>query len=343
MAKTKPTRTTNRLHFSDLAPDRFEDLCLALVQPLHPWIDLRHYGRTGSDGGIDIFARELIEGSVERTWHIQCKRRKSVTASLLRKAIDEALAKSEAPPEVLLTIVAGDVGRDAHEAYVKHASAKGIKTPLLWTATILEAKLYNERRDLLFAYFGIDTSRDARRKETTLIRNIAMKKRLLQVLRKSTGVNPQRVLESPREKLSASEVIVHSVDDASYPEIDENEVGISGWFKVELWNFYHNGLQVILSVETAIINDRREWALVPYDFSPPDGFDLFNVFRLGLLPFENIVEVDADGDEFYPFPHLYCRYSNGGQPYERFTYVPTKGNVYMELRPEDELKLSELP
>ena len=30
------------------APKRFGDLCLALIYPLHPWVDLRRYGRTGS-------------------------------------------------------------------------------------------------------------------------------------------------------------------------------------------------------------------------------------------------------------------------------------------------------
>jgi len=54
----KTTKTTNRLHFTDLDPIRFEDFCLALIFPLHPWANIRHYGRLGDDGGIDIYAKE---------------------------------------------------------------------------------------------------------------------------------------------------------------------------------------------------------------------------------------------------------------------------------------------
>ena len=39
----KTTKTTNKLHFTDLDPIRFEDFCLALIYPLHPWADIRHY------------------------------------------------------------------------------------------------------------------------------------------------------------------------------------------------------------------------------------------------------------------------------------------------------------
>lgn len=49
-----PTKTTNRLHFTDLEPLRFEDLCLNIIQRQKDWKDIRHYGRSGSDEGIDI-------------------------------------------------------------------------------------------------------------------------------------------------------------------------------------------------------------------------------------------------------------------------------------------------
>ena len=30
----------------------------------------------------------------------------------------------------------------------------------------------------------------------------------------------------------------------------------------------------------------------------------------------NIVECDEEGDEYYPGPHLYCKYAENGEPYE---------------------------
>lgn len=67
--KAKPSETTNRIHFTDLDPTRFEDFCLALIYPLHPWLDIRHYGRQGGDAGVDIYAKEQLENGVD-TWVI---------------------------------------------------------------------------------------------------------------------------------------------------------------------------------------------------------------------------------------------------------------------------------
>ena len=41
----RSTKTTNRLHFSDLEPLRFEDLCLNIIHRRNEWKDIRHYGR----------------------------------------------------------------------------------------------------------------------------------------------------------------------------------------------------------------------------------------------------------------------------------------------------------
>lgn len=154
----RPTRTTNRLHFTDLEPNRFEDLCLALVYLLHPWVKIQHYGRLGDDGGVDIFAQERVVDESVRTWYVQCRRYKKATKATLKKAVDDALAKAPAVPNVLLVILACDVRREADEEYEKYALGKGVATPMLWTASLLETRLYTERKDLLFSYFGISAT-----------------------------------------------------------------------------------------------------------------------------------------------------------------------------------------
>lgn len=40
----------------------------------------------------------------------------------------------------------------------------------------------------------------------------------------------------------------------------------------------------------------------------------------GCIPFENIIEYDTDGDEYYRYPHLFCDYSCGEDPYEEIRY-----------------------
>lgn len=55
------TRTINQLHFEDLDPIRFEELILAMVYRMRRWDKLDHFGKKGSDDGIDIRAVELLE------------------------------------------------------------------------------------------------------------------------------------------------------------------------------------------------------------------------------------------------------------------------------------------
>lgn len=38
--KPTPTKTTNRIHFTDLDPIRFEDLCLNIIQRIKNWEEM---------------------------------------------------------------------------------------------------------------------------------------------------------------------------------------------------------------------------------------------------------------------------------------------------------------
>jgi hypothetical protein len=38
--------------------------------------------------------------------------------------------------------------------------------------------------------------------------------------------------------------------------------------------------------------------------------------RVSSIPYENIEQVDWDGDEYYGYPHIYCWFSNKKVPYE---------------------------
>ena len=340
----KPSKTTNRLHFTDMDPTRFEDLCLALIYPLHPWSDIRHYGRLGGDGGVDILARERMDDADDREWFIQCRRYSKATKSTVIKAVDDALAKVKAvddaqakpthAPDVLLVVLACDVSRTAHEAYTSYASSMGVSSPLLWTASLLEARLHAERRDLLFTYFGISEAAEARRREGTISRNIALKRRLRRELLRTTGVNRDRARTRPMEKFIASDVIVHSTDDTSYPDVDEERIGFSGWFKVEIWDFYHNGLEFVTGIDYGIVDGDGRWAVIGHDQPVGDEFKRIKMFRLAQIPYRNIVDFDTMGDEYYPQPHMYCRFADGGQPYEGFRWVLIDDDFPWPMEPE---------
>ncbi|MCC6336082.1 MAG: restriction endonuclease [Myxococcales bacterium] len=334
--KAKPSTTTQRIHFTDLDPGRFEDLCLALVFPLHPWTDIQHYGRAGTDGGVDIHAWERTENGARREWRVQCRRYENASKATLRQAVLDALGKGTRPPEVLLVVVACDPSRAAYDDYVSFAGSKGVLTPLLWTASLLEARLYNERRDLLFAYFGISTASEARDRERAIVRNIGLRKRLRRELNALRRKEAKPFQAGPFSHLRA---IVHSIDDSSYPNADATEeVGISGWFRLELWDFYFNGLEFVMDVERGFIDNEGNWGVAEEGAEwDQSRFREIKMYRLARIPFENIVEVDVDGDEYYPEPHLFCRFANGGQPYEGFRNLLLDGDETWPLEEDRRL------
>jgi len=104
---------------------------------------------------------------------------------------------------------------------------------------------------------------------------------------------------------------VHRVD--QYPEVTPKRRGVSPWFKVELKDLYHRGLEVFLRIEYVRLNkQKRTWESVTFSDD-----QTFKGYIVGRIPFDWIVRVDWKGDEFYGCPHIYCRFiSNRGEPYE---------------------------
>lgn len=315
-----PTKTINRLHFDDLSPQRFEDLCLAMIYRLNRWVDINHYGRSGNDKGIDIHAIEELENGVKRTWFIQCKRYKKISKKELNLIIDKVLKKNVEPPELFLLIISCDIGKTNIEQFKKYAKKQNIKNTIVWTASILETKLYSEYHDLLFAYFGISLSSERRNRISTIRRNIKLKQRMRKDFI-ADSFDPHESFKRPYKKFRHSEVIIHSINDNLYPEIDEKATGISPWFRVAMYNFYHNGLEVILSVREGIFDDNDYWDII--GLKEPKGKENYvkrNLFIIGRIPFENIIDYDLSGDEYYNYPHIYCDFKNNGEPYEEIVY-----------------------
>lgn len=113
-----------------------------------------------------------------------------------------------------------------------------------------------------------------------------------------------------------TEVIIHCDEDELYPEFWDRP-GMSNWFKAEFWGIYHNGIEVGLSIEYAVIAPDHRWAVVPFR-RQDEVQDKVKICLLGRIPFSHIVDYDLEGDEYYPGPHIYCRYPDG-IPYEGFT------------------------
>jgi len=133
-------------------------------------------------------------------------------------------------------------------------------------------------------------------------------------------------------KFRETEFIVHRVDDTTYPNVDQAP-GISGWFKLEVFDFYFNGIEGILNIEYVVVSEfTRSWSTLPEARAKEifrHGFWPVKVFKTGRIPWRNIRHYDLRGDEYYPFPHLYCLYADDGMPYESFEYYSiSEGDSY---------------
>lgn len=158
--------------------------------------------------------------------------------------------------------------------------------------------------------------------------------------------SPSERMELPRvtsrvSKFLHSEIIVHRIDDRTYPNIDEKP-GISAWFKLEILDFYHGGLECILDLQYALVDsETRKWSLISYErskFSFPPRFSKWKVFVTGKIPWRNILYYDMQGDQYYPQPHVYCAFAESGEPYEGRGFFLLSDGREWELQAEDRVE-----
>jgi len=123
-----------------------------------------------------------------------------------------------------------------------------------------------------------------------------------------------------------SDVIVRDMKRIdNYPDIDESGKGISPWFRVDLVGTYHRGVRLGLSWGT-LTKAGENWRYT----NPGSGESGdIKVMLIGSVPYENIEHVDWQGDEYYPYPHIYCFFSYKKEPFEDLGFytetIPSHG------------------
>lgn len=150
------TRTTNQLHFEDLDPIRFEELILSMVYRMRKWDRLDHYGKKGSDDGLDISAVETLENGKRNTYHFQCKRYQKMSNHILRRIVDDYISKNDDVPDIYILVVSCTLTKKQIDYFESYCSNHGFMMVNIWTNSIIEAMLYSEYPDLLFIYFNIN-------------------------------------------------------------------------------------------------------------------------------------------------------------------------------------------
>lgn len=332
----KPTKTTNRLHFSDLDPMRFEDLCLNIVSRIEQWKELNHFGRKGADSGVDILA--IQKGDIQDiVWCIQCKRYTNIVKSDFTEIIDK-IAENPSIPDKLLVIVSCDVSKTLYEYFKDYSQKIGIKSIELWTASVIEAKLYKEYKDLLFVYFGIRIENSRQNNVTKIKQSLRMEKKVSKELIDHKALKEKHFklfMYEPYYKFIAREVYIRSVDDVSYPEIDDTAVGISSWFKTYFYDLYHNGIEFWLDAGIGthvIIDENGYWEPISYfdERKNDPKFKHIRAMAIGRIPYYHIVDFKIDGDEYFSDPHIFCKFDIDGMPYEEI-YYKSVGNPKKEI------------
>lgn len=165
---------------------------------------------------------------------------------------------------------------------------------------------------------------------------------ILEIRQKWKPQFEEEVWKTHSQDLS-KDVIIRDVKRLNnYPNTDEKAKGISPWFRVGLMGTYHKGVLIGLSWGSLTqLDDGKSWRHTNYK-SGEHG-DLKTIL-IGYIPFENIVDVDWHGDEYYYYPHIFCYFdARRNEPYERLAYCVERCNpggrpFYTEVAPYDEVR-----
>lgn len=345
------TRTLGPLHFEDLDPKRFEDLVRQLAYEFKLWRQLEATGRSGSDDGFDARGYEITvkeapstasaddegdpigerlaleDGLGDRLWLIQCKRERAIGPKALVKYLDDTVLGPDEKLHGLVFTAACDFSKKARDGFAKKCRELGLEEWHLWGKAELEDRLFRPENDhLLFAYFGISLTIRRRSQRADLRSRLAMKRKASRMLKDQ--INTPLLLRSP--------------DAAEYPYLEDPDA----FKKKPLWVVWpyqglsHGGLKFCIERYFAYLSDDgKSWdaAMVrndakssahndPWlgeDSGDPLRHDIWEFWNkipdesrawlevVGLVPFDDIVEIDDLGDEFVQAPHVYVPFTSG--------------------------------
>ena len=134
-----------------------------------------------------------------------------------------------------------------------------------------------------------------------------------------------------------SDVIIRDVKRVDqYPETDSKSKGISPWFRMGLVGTYHRGILVAFQWNSLVPLDDGQFRvldILDHDKDDQEAKDsAIKVLKVGMIPFENVEDVDFEGDEYYGYPHIYCHFSNKREPYEKVAFF-TEGQLFPDSLP----------
>lgn len=272
----------------------------------------------------------LTAGFSDRLWLVQCKRERAIGPRKLSGYMDDiVLADSERLHGVVLT-AACDFSKKARDIFAAKCRELGIEEWHLWGKAELEDKLFQPQNDhLLFAYFGISISIRRRSLRTELRAKLAMKRKATRLL----------------QRYEHAYLLLRPPDASTYPYADgirDPGTDEPPWGVRKYKEINHLGLLFCTKRYFAYLDDDgKHWdAAMALNkvrasrFEDPWRLDdenedslrqhasIYEAWNnlpaanrawlevLGVLPFEDIIDIDELGDEYFESPHIYAQYHN---------------------------------
>ena len=268
-----------------------------------------------------------MEGNL---WLVQCKRERDLGPKAVSKILSDIDSKS--PPYGYILTAPAAFSKNSYDVFREELRKKGVMEFYLWGRPELEDKLHLPKNDrILFTFFGFSLV-SRRRSRTTAIRAaVNIKNKLYKILPKadSDGFNS---------------VLIRDLKDTNYPYEDKykdfdkrprwheyiayahHPLGI--WTHNRKYYAYIDRLKkewdftrevdllartIVHDVERQASSEKQRLVGYTWEFLPraQQGFLVIN----GFVRYEDIVLVDAEGDNYFDFPHLYVDFVGDDGPF----------------------------
>ncbi len=340
------TKTINPLPFEHLEPRRFEDLVRQLAYDFRRWRMLEATGRSGADDSFDIRGWEITNAEEnadtpdpddpeaeqpiqDRLWLIQCKREKEIGPTKMRSYV-AAIPKGEQPIYGVIIAAACNFSLTTRTVFYEECRKAGFSECYLWSRGEIEDKLFQPQNDhLLFAYFNISLTMRRRSVATNLRFKLSIKRKIHKVFGKDRHVQKAALFLDPREE--------------KYPNYDTSiKYSDLPWKVLLVAELHPRGIIIQAKRYPAYLaEDRVHWDVA--DAAPEDTqihlnpwatsedveahhlnrqeiFDLeekwptqcrAHITVQALIRFEDIIDIDDQGDTLFEGPIIYTEIENG--------------------------------
>ncbi len=300
---------------------------------------------------------ELTDPNEDRLWLVQCKREKEIGPSKLGRYIDAISSEEKKRIYGLIVVASCDISKKARDVFLAKCREAGISECYIWSRAELEDMLFQPKNDgLLFAYFGISLTLRRRSVINNLRSKLSIKRKLIRTFGNGKYISRSALFLNPEDT-----DYPYSTDGQDYRDLswkvrrltEYHPLGI--WFEAKRYAAFldedriHWDMADVFNEDTEIWQnpwaseeEEKEHSRLRMEINEivrqfPQQCRAFIVVE-GLVKFEDILEVDKDGDSIFHDPIIYVNCNKDGIPCISTHAVLRSESVYGERRDSEPLK-----